>query len=75
MLYYTIDNTVYANRKDLKIKIGGINKYRREVKNGHVIYLADNLFGKVQDSLGINRTNIHSHYEGRQGIQISNFNQ
>ena len=75
MLYYTIDNTIYANRKDLKVKIGGINKYRRAVKDGHIIYLADNLFSKFQSYSGVNKTKIHSYYEDRQGIQIPRINQ
>ena len=45
MLYYKTDNTIYANRKQLREKIG-LNEYKREVKKGNIAYLTDNLFEK-----------------------------
>jgi hypothetical protein len=41
MLYYTRDNKVYNNRKELRMLIG-INEYKREVKRGAIIFLNDN---------------------------------
>ncbi len=38
MLYYKIDNKVYANRKELREKIG-LNPYKRECKNGNIVFL------------------------------------
>ena len=49
MLYYVIDNTVYANRKELRDKIG-INKYKWESKGNNIIYLSNdiNLLSKIK---------------------------
>lgn len=38
MLYYKKDNTVYSNRKELRLKIG-LNAYKRECKEGNVVFL------------------------------------
>lgn len=38
MLYYKKDNTVYNNRKELRVKIG-LGEYKREVKRGNVVFL------------------------------------
>ena len=41
MLYYTVDNTIYSDRKELKTKIGGANKYYRELREGKIIFIKD----------------------------------
>lgn len=38
MLYYKITNKVYNNRKELREEIG-LNHYKRECRNGNVIFL------------------------------------
>lgn len=38
MLYYRKNNKVYKNRKQLRDEIG-INPYKRECKNGNIIFL------------------------------------
>ena len=74
MLYYTVDNTIYSDRKELKTKIGGANKYYRELREGKIIFIKDNVLNKLQISSGA-KTKVHSDYEDKQGIQISCINQ
>ena len=52
MLYYVVDNTVYANRKELRDKIG-INKYKWEAKRNNIIYLSNdiNKLSKIKENL------------------------
>lgn len=38
MLYYKVTKKIYQNRLELRKEIG-INAYKRECKNGNVIYL------------------------------------
>ena len=61
MLYYKTDNTIYANRKQLRDKIG-IYEYKRETKRGNVIFLADD-FLSTATICGDNKTNIHNDYD------------
>ena len=67
MLYYTVDNTIYSDRKELKTKIGGANKYYRELREGKIIFIKDNVLNKLQISSGA-KTKIHSDYEDRQKL-------
>lgn len=67
MLYYKTDNTIYANRKQLREKIG-LNEYKREANKGNIIYLADNLFENVQNNSDAKKTILHNHYESKQGL-------
>ena len=62
MLYYRIDDTVYANRKELRDKIG-INKYKREAKRNNIIYLSNDANCKLKE-------NLHNHY-GTYNTEIS----
>lgn len=66
MLYYVVDNTVYANRKELRDKIG-INKYKWEAKRNNIIYLSNDISNfriikeKLHNDYGTNDTkNSHS---------------
>lgn len=66
MLYYVVDNTVYANRKELRDKIG-INKYKWEAKRNNIIYLSYDISNfriikeKLHNDYGTNDTkNSHS---------------
>ena len=56
MLYYVIDNTVYANRKELRKKIG-INKYKWEAKRNNIIYLSNDTY-----NLSKIKENLHNDY-------------
>ena len=38
MLYYRINNKVYNNRKEIRNEIG-LNAYKRECRNGNIIFL------------------------------------
>jgi hypothetical protein len=67
MLYFKTDNTIYANRKQLREKIG-LNEYKREVKKGNIVYLADNLFENVQNDSNAIKTIRHNHYDSKQGL-------
>jgi hypothetical protein len=60
MLYYKTDNTIYANRKQLREKIG-LNEYNREVKKGNIAYLTDNLFETVQNNDDPIKQILHNH--------------
>ena len=61
MLYYKKDNTIYANRKQLRDKIG-INQYKREVKNGNIMYIAEDFFNAAT-ICGVSKSNFHNDYE------------
>ena len=67
MLYYKSDNTIYANRKQLREKIG-LNEYKREVKKGNIAYLTDNLFENVQNNSDAIKKILHNHYDSKQGL-------
>ena len=56
MLYYVVDNTVYANRKELRDKIG-INKYKWEAKRNNIIYLSNDI-----SNFRIIKENLHNDY-------------
>ena len=56
MLYYVVDNTVYANRKELRDKIG-INKYKWEAKRNNIIYFSNGI-----NKLSIKKENLHNDY-------------
>ena len=66
MLYYKVDNTIYANRKQLRDKIG-INQYKREIKNGNIMYITDDFFNAAT-ICGVSKSNVHNYYDQRQGI-------
>ena len=41
MLLYKVDKTIYGNRKEIRDKIG-IYAYKRECKNGNILFLNSN---------------------------------
>lgn len=67
MLYYKVDNTIYANRKQLRDKIG-INQYKREIKKGNIMYITEDFF-KAATICGVSKNNVHNDYEDRQKLQ------
>lgn len=65
MLYYKTDNTIYANRKQLRDKIG-IYEYKRETKRGNVIFLADDFLSTA--TICSDKTSVHNDYDQKQEL-------